>query len=79
MLFLGQKHKKLACVGSGCLAKDCGSCKFCLNMAKFGGPGKKKKGCIERVCCNKLSNTNSAVSKALTDVTNTSIGNYSLS
>ena len=56
MLFLGQKHKKLACVCSGCLAKDCGSCKFCLDMPKFGGPGKKK-GCIERACRNKLSNT----------------------
>ena len=47
-------------------------------MLKFGGPGKKKRRCIERACRNKSSNTqtDSAASKALKDVTNTSIGNY---
>ena len=51
-----------------------------VNLPQFGGPSKKKR-CIERACHNKLSNTqtNSAASKALTDITNTSIGNYSLS
>lgn len=58
---------------SGCLAKDCGSCKFCLDMPKFGGPGKKKKRCVERVCRNKFSATQKTT-KALTDMTNISNG-----
>ena len=46
-------------------------------MLKFGGPGKKKRRCIERACRNKSSSTqtDSAASKAFKDVTNTSIGN----
>ena len=44
--------QKRSCDCSGCLRKDCGSCKFCLDKPKFGGPGKKKKRCIKRVCCD---------------------------
>ena len=29
-------------------AEDCGQCNNCLDKKKFGGPGKKKKGCIKR-------------------------------
>jgi len=29
---------------------DCGSCKFCLDKRKFGGPGKLKKRCEMRQC-----------------------------
>ena len=47
---------------SGCQLEDCGSCKFCIDMIKFGGPGRKKKRCIERVCCHDT---------AMTDVTKT--------
>lgn len=36
---------------AGCLASaDCGSCVFCKDKKKFGGPGKKKKGCVTRKC-----------------------------
>ena len=35
---------------SGCMANDCGSCKFCYDKPKFGGKGKKKKSCITRKC-----------------------------
>ena len=56
ILNLGQKRKKIACTCPGCLAKDCGSCKFSLDMPKLGGPGKKKKKCIERACQNKSAN-----------------------
>ena len=38
----------------GCLlSSDCGNCKFCKDKKKFGGPGRKKKGCIERICKGK--------------------------
>ena len=36
---------------TGCLCKvDCQECKNCLDMPKYGGLGKKKKGCIKREC-----------------------------
>ena len=34
----------------GCNTKDCGVCPNCKNMKRYGGPGKKKKGCIKRAC-----------------------------
>ena len=60
---LGQKRKKQCCECSGCLTKDCGSCKFCFDMPKFGGPGKKKKRCIILGLCSvtfTCSKTNSS-------------------
>ncbi|XP_061900125.1 lysine-specific demethylase 2A [Entelurus aequoreus] len=35
---------------SGCCRKECGDCNFCLDMRKFGGPGRMKKTCIMRQC-----------------------------
>ena len=35
---------------TGCLSTDCGSCVCCKDMKKFGGTGKKKKGCLKRKC-----------------------------
>ena len=32
----------------GCKKGDCGKCKFCLDMPRFGGPGKKKRRCENR-------------------------------
>ncbi len=32
----------------GCLQEDCSQCIQCLDMKKFGGPGKKKKACKHR-------------------------------
>ena len=34
----------------GCLASDCGECKFCLDKAKFGGPDKLRQSCVQRKC-----------------------------
>ena len=34
-----------------CHRQDCGKCS-CIDMVKFGGPGKKKKTCILRKCIN---------------------------
>ena len=34
----------------GCLRTDCGKCSLCLDMKKFGGPGKKEKACKLRKC-----------------------------
>ena len=42
--------KRLRCDCTGCSRSDCGDCNYCKDMKKFGGPGKKKKRCIHRVC-----------------------------
>ena len=33
----------------GCLAEDCGQCRQCLDKPKFGGPGRQKQKCVEKV------------------------------
>ena len=37
-----------------CRTPDCGHCTHCKDMRKFGGPGCKKKGCMQRKCTAKL-------------------------
>ncbi len=32
------------------MTNDCGSCVYCKDMKKFGGPGKKKRKCAKRKC-----------------------------
>lgn len=47
----GRKRKRCGeC--DGCTLSDCGVCKFCLDMAKFGGTGKRKQCCAKRRCVN---------------------------
>ena len=33
-----------------CTRDDCGQCRYCLDMIKFGGPGKKRQACMLRKC-----------------------------
>lgn len=40
----------------GCLRDDCGTCAYCKDKPKFGGPGRKKQRCSLRVCSNFVSN-----------------------
>ena len=35
-----------------CMRGDCGGCKYCLDKPKFGGLGRSKKLCLQRVCSN---------------------------
>ncbi|XP_039975712.1 lysine-specific demethylase 2A isoform X2 [Xiphias gladius] len=35
---------------SACCRKECGTCQYCHDMRKFGGPGRMKKSCIMRQC-----------------------------
>jgi len=37
-----------------CLRQDCGECRNCKDMTKFGGSGKSKQACIERKCTNAI-------------------------
>ena len=50
-------HKFVSCKRcAGCMSGNCGKCKFCLDMPKFGGPQKLKQKCMKRVCVNPLMN-----------------------
>ena len=51
LVYTGKKRKRYG-EYTGCMASDCGSCKFCYDKPKFGGKGKKKKSCISRKCIN---------------------------
>eukprot|EP00794_Sanderia_malayensis_P014173 gene14173-15652_t len=47
------RKRRLRCGGcEGCTRDNCGECKYCLDMPKFGGPGRMKQSCIFRICLN---------------------------
>ena len=51
----GEKEKKryVRCkVCDACKREDCGECKSCLAMTKFGGDGKVRSSCVNRKCEN---------------------------
>lgn len=37
------------------MSSDCGTCQFCRDKPKFGGPGRKKKCCEKRKCENLMT------------------------
>ncbi|UYV62934.1 DNMT1 [Cordylochernes scorpioides] len=37
-----------------CQQPDCGNCKFCRDMVKFGGSGRSKQACLKRRCPNMM-------------------------
>ena len=47
-----KRMHQVRCECVNCLKNNCGACENCLDMRKFGGPGRKKQRCEERVCCN---------------------------
>ena len=47
----GKKHKRRCSECAACLNEvDCGKCRFCKDMRKFGGPGRLRQKCIKRQC-----------------------------
>lgn len=46
---VGVKRKRCGECES-CSRDDCGQCKYCLDMKKFGGPAKMKKSCMLKKC-----------------------------
>ena len=50
VLVMGTSRKRGCKECIGCKREDCGSCRNCKDMTKFGGKGKKKQKCIHRVC-----------------------------
>ena len=46
-------RKASRCLGcEPCMRADCGLCSRCQDMTKFGGRGRMKKACQERICEN---------------------------
>ena len=43
------------CHCHGCVRDDCGQCVNCLDKARFGGSGKRKRKCVRRTCRLKTS------------------------
>ncbi|KAH1011633.1 jmjC domain-containing histone demethylation protein 1 isoform X1 [Dendroctonus ponderosae] len=47
----GPRRRRTRCKKcSACQRADCGECTFCLDMVKFGGPGRAKQTCNMRQC-----------------------------
>lgn len=53
---LGQpRRRRTRCKNcAACLRSDCGECSFCLDMVKFGGPGRAKQTCMMRQCLSPM-------------------------
>ncbi|XP_053670041.1 jmjC domain-containing histone demethylation protein 1 [Anopheles nili] len=47
----GPRRRRTRCKNcEACQRSDCGECSFCLDMVKFGGPGRAKQTCMMRQC-----------------------------
>lgn len=45
------RRRRTRCkICEACQRSDCGECSFCLDMVKFGGPGRAKQTCMMRQC-----------------------------
>ena len=50
-IYVGKKRSRCGnCIP--CTLQDCGKCTYCLDMKKFGGPGRKKRCCSSIKCSN---------------------------
>ncbi|XP_074642935.1 uncharacterized protein LOC141900101 [Tubulanus polymorphus] len=47
----------------GCIKEDCGNCHTCKDMPKFGGKGKMKQACKQRICIAPIEVTDSPSEK----------------
>ncbi|GLH03864.1 JmjC domain-containing histone demethylation protein 1 [Gryllus bimaculatus] len=47
----GPRRRRTRCKKcEACQRQDCGECSFCMDMVKFGGPGRAKQTCVMRQC-----------------------------
>eukprot|EP00057_Strongylocentrotus_purpuratus_P017252 XP_011671726.1 PREDICTED: lysine-specific demethylase 2B isoform X2 [Strongylocentrotus purpuratus] len=49
-LTMNRKRRTRCKQCANCTRADCGECNFCIDMKKYGGPGKMKQSCIMRQC-----------------------------
>ena len=64
----GKKRKRCGDC-SGCMATDCGLCKFCYGKPKFGDEGKKKQSRLKRKCINIVCDPERTTVVQNTDIT----------
>ena len=50
LLYVGERKRGQCGSCLACARDDCGQYRYCLDMVKFGGPGKKRQACILRKC-----------------------------
>ncbi|XP_055850030.1 jmjC domain-containing histone demethylation protein 1 isoform X1 [Episyrphus balteatus] len=49
------RRRRTRCkICAACQRSDCGECSFCLDMVKFGGPGRAKQTCMMRQCLSPM-------------------------
>ena len=47
----GNKRRRVRCkICEACLGRDCKQCVYCIDMPKYGGPGRMKQTCEKRRC-----------------------------
>ncbi|XP_075698040.1 lysine-specific demethylase 2A isoform X2 [Rhinoderma darwinii] len=47
----GARRRRVRCRKcQSCLQRECGTCHYCKDMKKFGGPGRMKQSCMQRQC-----------------------------
>lgn len=47
----GARRRRVRCRKcQACLQRECGTCHYCKDMKKFGGPGRMKQSCMQRQC-----------------------------
>ncbi|KAM8924457.1 lysine-specific demethylase 2A isoform 2-T2 [Pelodytes ibericus] len=47
----GARRRRVRCRKcKACLQRECGTCHYCKDMKKFGGPGRMKQSCVLRQC-----------------------------
>ncbi|XP_068111653.1 lysine-specific demethylase 2A isoform X2 [Hyperolius riggenbachi] len=47
----GVRRRRVRCRKcQACLQRECGTCHYCKDMKKFGGPGRMKQSCMQRQC-----------------------------
>ncbi|CAJ0932111.1 unnamed protein product [Ranitomeya imitator] len=47
----GARRRRVRCRKcQACLQTECGTCHYCKDMKKFGGPGRMKQSCMQRQC-----------------------------
>ncbi len=48
-----ERRRRIRCRGcEPCTRDDCGECKYCKDMKKFGGQGVSKQCCLSKQCIN---------------------------
>ncbi|XP_053553075.1 lysine-specific demethylase 2A isoform X2 [Bombina bombina] len=47
----GARRRRVRCRKcQSCVQRECGTCHYCKDMKKFGGPGRMKQSCVQRQC-----------------------------